>query len=318
MSELPAPPAFGHTDVTQSLSQPDPHVSQHRSKGWLASYSPELRAWINESIAGTVGGAVGMIVSYPFDTVRVRLQNPDTAHKYRGMMHAFTLIVKEEKVTGLFKGMTSPLITLAPLNGLVFGAYGYLLRLQYPNLTPEERPPLLPIALAGTLAGVLGSTIAGPVELVKIRQQNLVGAQGMPSTLSVVRDIWRKRGPLGLYRGFTSTALRDSGGGPYFLTYEILHRLNPHSPFTPLIAGGAAGIVGWLSTFPFDVIKTRMQSVDRAEAGKYKTTWSTIRACWREEGWRVFWTGVRPAMIECLPYNMATFGAFELVLHFLR
>jgi len=317
MSELPAPPASGHADVNKP---PTEFVAEEKptNRRWLASFSPDLRAWINESLAGTLGGVAGMLVSYPFDTVRVRLQNPETAPRYRGMVHAFSSILKEEKFTGLFKGMTSPLLTLAPLNGLVFGAYGYFLRLQCPELKPGDRPPLLQVTIAGTLAGLLGSTIAAPVELVKIRQQNLLSTQVAPSTISVVKQIWNKRGFVGLYRGFTSTALRDSGGGPYFLTYEALHRLNPSSPLTPLFAGGAAGVVGWLSTFPFDVVKTRMQSVDRVEAGNYRTTWSTIRTCYREEGWRVFWTGVRPAMVECIPYNMATFGAFELALHFLR
>ncbi|KZO92873.1 mitochondrial carrier [Calocera viscosa TUFC12733] len=315
---LPTPPESGHIDIFEPPSKSLPAATEPRKIRWLSSFSPELRAWINESLAGTIGGVAGMVVSYPFDTVRVRLQNPETAHRYGGMVHAFRSIVKEEKVTGLFKGMTSPLLTLAPLNGLVFGAYGYFLRLQSPDLVPGEKPALYQVAIAGTLAGILGSTIAAPVELVKIRQQNLLNPRGAPSTLRVVQQLWRRRGIVGLYRGFTATALRDSGGGPYFLTYEALRRINPHSPLTPLLAGGAAGVVGWLSTFPFDVIKTRMQSVDRANAGNYKTTWSTIRTCWREEGWRVFWTGVRPAMVECLPYNMATFGAFELVLHFLR
>ncbi|KZT56821.1 mitochondrial carrier [Calocera cornea HHB12733] len=315
---LPTPPASGHADIIEHSSESLPAATQQPKPRWLSSLSPDLRAWINESLAGTIGGVAGMVVSYPFDTVRVRLQNPETAPRYGGMVHAFRLIVKEEKIRGLFKGMTSPLLTLAPLNGLVFGAYGYFLRLQSPNLAPGEYAPLWQVLIAGTLAGVLGSTIAAPVELVKIRQQNLLSTQAQPSTLAVVKEIWRKRGFTGLYRGFSATALRDSGGGPYFLTYEALHRLNPHSPLTPLYAGGAAGVVGWLSTFPFDVIKTRMQSVDRASAANYRTTWSTIRTCWREEGWRVFWTGVRPAMLECLPYNMATFGAFELALHFLR
>lgn len=34
---------------------------------------------------------------------------------------------------------------------------------------------------------------------------------------------------------------------------------------TLLLAGGLAGIAGWLSTFPFDVVKTRIQSVPADE-----------------------------------------------------
>src|SRR6266581_5202112 len=40
---------------------------------------------------------------------------------------------------------------------------------------------------------------------------------------------------------------------------DALSRANPCSWAPLLLSGGAAGIIGWLGTFPFDVIKTRMQ-----------------------------------------------------------
>lgn len=42
-----------------------------------------------------------------------------------------------------------------------------------------------------------------------------------PSTLDVVRSIIRTDGFRGLYRGFTATALRDLGYGPYFCTWVL-------------------------------------------------------------------------------------------------
>lgn len=96
-------------------------------------------------IAGTAGGVASLLASHPFDTVKTRLQSqhgksPVTVagtssvtvagagerapllpasitsasgvnqHHYRGLVDAFRVIVKEEKVLGLYKGVTSPLV----------------------------------------------------------------------------------------------------------------------------------------------------------------------------------------------------------------
>lgn len=61
--------------------------------------------------------------------------------------------------------------------------------------------------------------ITCPIELIKIRQQNIVEHQ--PSTRAVAVDIFRRTGVRGLYRGITATALRDVGYGAYFATVSI-------------------------------------------------------------------------------------------------
>lgn len=42
--------------------------------------------------------------------VKVRLQNPEFASRYNSVWHAFTTIVRKERVQGLFRGITSPLV----------------------------------------------------------------------------------------------------------------------------------------------------------------------------------------------------------------
>ncbi|TFY51688.1 hypothetical protein EVG20_g10883 [Dentipellis fragilis] len=60
--------------------------------------------------AGTVAGVAALLVGHPFDTVKVRFQNPATASKYQSTFHAFATIAREERVLGLYKGVTSPLV----------------------------------------------------------------------------------------------------------------------------------------------------------------------------------------------------------------
>jgi len=73
-------------------------------------------------------GIVGLLIAHPFDTgvfgcgfrsamalpdcftVKVRLQNPDLSSRYHSVSHAFTTIIREERFSGLYKGIASPLV----------------------------------------------------------------------------------------------------------------------------------------------------------------------------------------------------------------
>ncbi|KAE9405381.1 mitochondrial carrier [Gymnopus androsaceus JB14] len=301
-------------------------------------------------IAGTMGGAASLVVGFPFDTVKVRFQNP-----------------QEERFVGLFKGITSPLAAVALMNGLVFASYRFLLKVQLED--NKSVPTMSQIALAGAGCGAISSIITTPTELIKIRQQSLV----IPtSARQIAWDIFKRSGVRGLYRGATATILRDSGYGAYFWAYEATcrylnssalftdrssetsrvvhefdHQPNTSSWSTLLTAGAVAGIAGWSFTFPFDVIKTRIQGVDesqlvRSSLGRhaalpssanapllsqmystnatvpvnpYRTVWSTIVNSYRSEGIQVFFRGLSPTLIRAIPVNMATFATFEAVVH---
>lgn len=70
-----------------------------------------------------------------------------------------------------------------------------------------------------------------------------------------------------------------------------------------LVSGGVAGVVGWLPTFPLDVVKTRMQSTEarstiQSEINPYRTTISTIRHSYGTSGFRVFFRGLSPTLLR--------------------
>ncbi|KAF7431111.1 hypothetical protein PC9H_006831 [Pleurotus ostreatus] len=305
-------------------------------------------------VAGTVAGAAGLIVGFPFDTVKVRFQSPQIAGRYRSTAHAFATIIKEERIFGLYKGVTSPLATCALMNGLVFASYRVFMKAQLDH--PNAQPTLAQIALAGAGSGIVSSIITTPTELIKIRQQ---ASLTPTSATRVALQIFKESGTRGLYRGITSTALRDCGYGAYFAAYEATCRyfttpatlqaspdhssifaevesdMNKLPWYAMLIAGGVAGVAGWLFTFPMDVVKTRMQgsqhhlpfepsanthliptaSTHSNGSNPYRTTISTIVNSYRTEGIGVFFRGLAPTLIRAIPVNMATFAVFEVIVH---
>ncbi|ETW78837.1 mitochondrial carrier protein [Heterobasidion irregulare TC 32-1] len=343
--------------------------------------------------AGTVAGMAALSVGYPFDTVKVRFQNPSVSGKYnQSTFHALATIVREERFLGLFKGITAPLASAALLNGLVFASYRFFIKLQLHH--DGEIPTLTQIGLAGAGCGVVGSLLTTPVEFLKIQQQQSLipvpfrrlatpavtasTTPKAPSALAIALQTLRERGIRGLYRGITATALRDTGFGAYFIGYEAALRVfSPPigssagealetdpvltevsktlalSPVPFLLAGGVAGVAGWAFTFPFDVIKTRIQSsgdgalppapkpvlptsspypprnhhnssvpvsasqppLFPADDRPYRNTLSTIAHSYRTEGSRVFVRGLAPTLIRAVPVNMVTFATFESIVH---
>ncbi|KNZ74994.1 Mitochondrial carnitine/acylcarnitine carrier protein CACL [Termitomyces sp. J132] len=276
-------------------------------------------------VAGTAAGISGLVVGFPLDTVKVRFQNPQTAAKYRSTLDAVSTIIREERFFGLYKGITSPLASSALLNGLVFASYRFFMKLQLDH--NEATPTLTQITLAGVGTGIVSSILTTPIELISLQ-------------------IVRTSGLRGLYRGITATALRDTGYGAYFLSYEATCRaLSPLAAgsveskalasstgpawWSMLIAGGIAGVFGWVVTFPFDVVKTRIQGTHYSKTSfcssppdlrmqkynLYRTTVSTIINSYRAEGISVFFRGLAPTLLRAIPVNMVTFTTFEAVVH---
>lgn len=264
-------------------------------------------------IAGTAGGIAGIAVGHPFDTVKVRFQSPSFAGRYSSTVDAFRQIVRAEGAAGLYKGVISPLVGIAPVNGLVFASFKGTMAVLVPASATSRgvEAPLTTYFVAGCVSGAVASLINTPTELVKIRQQAFTGSAGggrlpspaspiplssltqpqqqPPGTWSLARSIWATGGVRALFRGFTPCVLRDLGYGPYFLTYELLLRtISPSRPsssgrpdllvetedelagdpgrgwWAVAVAGAVAGVVSWTATFPFDVVKTRMQAASLA------------------------------------------------------
>lgn len=285
-------------------------------------------------IAGTIAGIAGLLIAHPFDTVKVRLQHPDLSSRYHSVSHAFATIIKEERFSGLFKGIASPLATCGFMNGLVFAAYKFFLKAQMPD---DSIPSLTQVAIAGSCCGVVMSLFSAPIELIKIRQQNMLeSGLGSVSASKLIHTIHQENGLKGLFRGLTATALRDIGYGAYFFGYEATSRFLTTPPaidggqgsiplWVLFVSGGVAGVLGWLPTFPMDVVKTRMQSTETAETrsimrsevttgdNPYRTTISTIQHSYRTGGAGVFFRGLSPTMLRAIPVNMATFAVYETV-----
>lgn len=78
--------------------------------------------------------------------------------------------------------------------------------------------------------------------------------------------------------------------------------------------GGLAGEALWLASYPFDVVKSKMQSDGFGEGQKFKTMRDCFGQTWRAEGFRGFWKGIAPTLLRAMPVSAGTFAVVELTM----
>lgn len=279
-------------------------------------------------LAGCIGGAAGVLVGHPFDTVKVRLQVQSVEKPlYRGTFHCFQSIIKQESMLGLYKGVGSPMMGLTFINAIVFGVQGNTMR-----LLGQDTP--LNQFLAGAAAGAIQCVICCPMELAKTRMQvqgtgekkkAAAARRVYKNSLDCLARIYKREGLWGVNRGMVTTLVRETPGfGVYFLAYDVFTRnlgCEPDDPYMIpklLFAGGMSGIASWLSTYPVDVIKSRLQADGVGGVYRYSSIMDCVRQSVANEGYRVFTRGLTSTLLRAFPVNAATFATVTLVLMYAR
>lgn len=314
-------------------------------KGWAKGAQLKSLIWSVTGmnvISGTISGAAGVLAGHPFDTVKVRLQTQDRTTKptmqFRNTWHCFTSITKEEGIRGLFRGVTSPLAGVTIINTFLFGVYGFFLDLQTRGTNnSDESATLAQIFIAGSSSGLINSVISCPVELAKIQLQN----QGLDrfhtnphfkSPTQCLYHIFRNGGVMGLYRGFLATVIRETPSyGVYFASFEWLRRSFETEDASIgnlklMLAGGLSGIAAWISTYPMDVIKTRLQAqswpIEKTRYATPASTSMTIRKCYRNilknEGISGLFKGITATLVRAFPTNAVIFTTYALTKRWLE
>ena len=188
---------------------------------------------------------------------------------------------------------------------------------------------------AGASAGVCPVVVTTPMELLKIQLQDAgrVAAQlkaagqstaHLPkiSALSVTRELLATKGITGLYKGTKATMLRDvSFSMVYFPLFANLNKLGPRrSPdsneavfWWSFISGCAAGSISAAVVNPADVIKTRLQLLNKGVGEEsYNGIVDAFKKILKNEGPRAFFKGAMVRMIVIAPL----FGIAQMVYFF--
>ncbi|XP_050526723.1 mitochondrial ornithine transporter 1-like isoform X1 [Daktulosphaira vitifoliae] len=255
-------------------------------------------------MAGAAGGGVSVFVSHPLDTVKVKMQLYPASFKNMGV--CLKQIFNRQGIRGLYCGTIPALTSTCAETAVMFGTYGQCQKIVASKLdvgTDITKLNYLQNAAAGGMASVLTSLVLCPTELVKIRMQADYGVN-KKSAAKVIRETFKTDGFKGFLRGLSFTLARESiGNTVFFGTYEWCREfLKPKgqskegcSVFATMISGSVAGVANWVAVYPFDVIKSKLQSTTGKVSRKF--IWEQIK----EQGIRSLYNGLRPTLVKTIP-----------------
>ncbi|KAJ6292567.1 hypothetical protein OIU77_009381 [Salix suchowensis] len=290
-----------------------------------------------EYLAGLLAGVATVITGHPFDTVKVKLQKHNTeAHgiKYKNGLHCTARILQTEGVKGLYRGATSSFVGVAFESSLLFGIYSQTKQsLQGGGQSDVPRPEvIIPSAAYG---GAIISFVLCPTELVKCRLQ-IQGTDSLvpkssrySSPLDCALQTVKNEGVTGIFRGGSTTLLRESiGNAVFFSVYEYVRyymhlRLKPtlsdHSNLTDMgigiVTGGLSGVAFWSAVLPLDVAKTIIQTAP--DKSSTRNPFAVLNSIYSRAGLKGCYTGFGPTILRAFPANAAAIVSWELALKML-
>ncbi|KAH8087279.1 mitochondrial carrier domain-containing protein [Filobasidium floriforme] len=247
-------------------------------------------------LAGAGSGFVASFLSAPTELIKIRQQSAPTnvSPTTVGVLRS---IVRTEGLRGLYRGWGA-----TAGRELAYGPYF----ITYEGLCRYFRSRKKPdYASSNTPNTPYASHFTDP------------HAHGHPHS----RSSSLSEPPLMAYTTDVATAHKHAhghghGGGHDNLIREAEAEMNELSWGELMLAGGLAGMVSWTATFPLDVLKTRIQSVQPDSTGKVPGRISIITAAKsavRADGIRVFWSGLAPTLIRAFPANCVVFLTFEAI-----
>ncbi|EPX70656.1 carrier with solute carrier repeats [Schizosaccharomyces octosporus yFS286] len=273
--------------------------------------------------AGATGGIAQVLVGQPFDCVKVRLQSQSFGSPlYDNAIDCVKKISKNEGLGAFYKGTVTPLLGIGFCVSIQFATYEYTKRFFSRNGNPMSVPQFY---TAGAISGLANSLLVGPVEHIRIRLQIQTDANKLYSgPLDCIRKISSQYGIKGIMKGFIPTALREGhGSGVYFLTYETLikrsmekHQLKDRSQIPGwklCVFGAACGYSMWILAYPFDIVKSKIQTDGFSSKAIYKNAWQCAQGIYSTSGMKGFYRGFIPVIVRAAPVNAATFYVYETV-----
>ncbi|KAI1490299.1 mitochondrial carrier domain-containing protein [Biscogniauxia mediterranea] len=286
--------------------------------------------FIYQFAAGAIAGVSEILVMYPLDVVktRVQLQTGKGAGEdaYSGMVDAFRKIVRNEGFSRLYRGISAPILMEAPKRATKFAANDEWGKVYRKAFGVDKMNQSLSI-LTGATAGATESFVVVPFELVKIRLQDKASAGKYNGMLDVVAKTVKNEGILAMYNGLESTMWRHvlwNAGyfGCIFQVRELLPKAETKQGqvTNDLISGAVGGTVGTIINTPMDVVKSRIQNSVRVagQAPKYNWAWPACATVMKEEGFGALYKGFLPKVLRLGPGGGILLVVFTGMMDFFR
>lgn len=297
-----------------------------------------------ELFAGGLANATASIFLNWSDVIKIRLQTQETMKgppMYRSFSQALSRIVKEEGLVNLknpmrggllMPGMVPSIMREFGYSSFRFGCYPIVKR----QLGAEGNDIGLTRKIAaGLVTGGLGSALATPTDLVKIRQQREAGRLGADGSYETglhkgsrpqyrhtghaFRAIFSEHGVRGLYRGIGPTMFRASmiASGQLASYDHTKHTLKTSGLVEDgvalhVFASVVAGLCATTAAQPFDTIKSRvMADLGNPNTRIYSGMFDCLVKSVRQRGIMDLYTGWLTSYLRLGPHFIIAMPLWE-------
>ena len=203
----------------QALADKDGRVSSQMT--FLAG----LGAGVTEAVA----------VVCPMEVVKIRLQaqhhslsDPLDVPKYRSAPHALMMILREEGIGAIYRGVSLTALRQGTNQAVNFTAYT-----EFKQWLQDFQPayygkelPSWQTAIIGLISGAMGPFSNAPIDTIKTRLQKTPAEPGetaLSRITKITRDMFKQEGPRAFYKGITPRVMRVAPGQAVtFTVYEFL------------------------------------------------------------------------------------------------
>ncbi|KAE9416254.1 hypothetical protein Angca_003572, partial [Angiostrongylus cantonensis] len=282
-------------------------------------------------IGGFAGGVASTAVCHPMDLLRIRYSANEGGvfrPQYKSYIDATKCIFRAEGVRGLYQGLTPNMVGAALSWGLYMEWYKrfrsrvpwyHKIKAMLPFHSSNEN---LDNFFCGFLAGAAVMCFTNPIWVTKTRlclQYETRPAKKYSGMLGCLYKISKEEGVKGLYKGFVPGLFGTTHGALQFMLYNRLKAWRcqmlglpwdaPLNSQDYLVFSAVSKSIATTVTFPYQVLRTRMQDHNVESGGVWRTTTMTLK----REGVRGLYKGCLMANLRQLPAAIVTFVTYENV-----
>jgi len=277
---------------------------------------------VAHSMAGALGGIISLTTTYPLFITSTRMQvQAREQEAYSGFVDAIINIVKNEGWTALFSGLSSGILGVATTQGVYY--YWYEL---FKSLYSDEKPlSTLDNTLVASLAGGITAIATNPIWVINTRQQIQARHQNQkPGSVETFRAIIKTEGVKGLFRGVIPALILVSNPTIQYVAFErlklIWERRSSNGTLSGVqvfILGALAKIIATVMTYPYIVVKSRLQASGKdGPQEKYTGTLDCIQKIFRFEGVAGFYKGLNTKIVQSVLAAAILFSTKEKLVQY--
>jgi solute carrier family 25 folate transporter 32 len=274
-----------------------------------------------ELIAGALAGSLAAFVVVPLDIVKIRKQygGSSKVSTSGSTLHCLREILSKEGFHSLYRGSVPSVFGYLCSWSCYFAIYGTMRK----ELQKSTFNASVVDLVSATSAGFASTTITSPIWVVRTKimlLQHSKASQRQVNALQVIRQTWNQSGLAGFWAGLSPSYLGLMHVAIQWPTYEYMRRefarimqSDIQNNNVVLAASLCAKVIASVSTYPHEVLRTRMQTGENR-----LSLVGTFKSICQREGALALYRGLSTSLIRQLPTTAVVFVAHNSIMRILE